>query len=117
MMNAKVLVMAAALAAAGSEAQAADTYLGAVGEKALDGARHLVLAPTELISEPIAAGIAFDRWGALAPIGMVIPGIPLAVVGTAARVVFGVSNLATCLITSPERPKSKHRWVLLGDTL
>lgn len=115
-MKIKVFVMVAALAA-GSEAQAADSYLGAVKEKALSGVVHLALAPTELVTEPVAAGLAFDAAGAAAPIGMVIPGIPLAAAGVVGRLWFGVTNLATCLIASPNRPAEEHKLVLFAGTL
>ena len=113
MMRTTIAALAAAWTVGAGAARAAEDYPGAVAERVLDGAKHLVAAPVHVVATPIAWAIDFERAGNHAVVGGVVGLLPMpAEVGM--HLCLGVWRLVTFPIAIPGR-RLEWRLFILGS--
>lgn len=107
----RTLLSAVILAASGT-ASAADSYPGAVAEKTAHGIHDILLAPFELLIQPIAWGIEYEREQRPGTGGF-IAGLIASPGAVAGRVWEGVFSLVTFPIAVPG-PARQFRLCYMG---
>jgi hypothetical protein len=97
-------LLSAVVCATSENASAADTYLGAVAEKTAHGIHDVLLAPLEVLIQPIAWGFEYEREQRPGTGGFIagLIGAPAAIAGRAWE---GVFSLVTFPIAVPGPPR------------